>query len=110
MAVGRPIPHWRQGGRRRAARAGKRQTRPQRGILYQAASRHPVANQTPLGFWMVDFCQEGCSQRSAPQKRHMAHWRWAHPLPPRKPSGWDQGGDKTHSLPGETALTKHLVA
>ena len=88
MAAGRPIPHWRQGGRRWAARAGKRQTRPQRGILYQAASRHPVANQTPLGFWMVDFCQEGRSQRSAPQKRHMAHWRRVHPLPPRKPSGW----------------------
>ena len=32
------------------------------------------------------------------------------PLPPRKPSGWDQGGDKTHSPPEESALTKHLVA
>ena len=93
-----------------AARAGKRQTRPPRGILYQAASRHPVANQNPLGFWMVDFCWEGHSQRSAPQKRHTAHWRWEHPFSPRKPSCWDQGCDKTHSPPGETELTKHLVA
>ena len=110
MAAGRPIPHWRQGGRRWAARAGKRQTRPQRGILYQAASRHPVANQNPLGFWIVDFCREGRSQRSAPQKRHRAHWRRTHMLPPRKLSGWDQGGDKTNSPPGETAFAKHLVA
>jgi len=74
------------------------------------ASRHPVANQNPLGFWMVDFCQEGRSQRSAPQKRHRAHWRRAHPLPPRKLSGWDQGGDKTNSPPRETELAKLLVA
>ena len=33
-----------------------------------------------------------------------------HPLPPRKLSGWDQGGDKTHRLPGESVLAKHLVA
>jgi len=63
MAVDWHIPHWRHGGRRGSAKAGKRQTQPQRGILYQASSRHPVVNQNPLGFWMVDFCQEGLSQR-----------------------------------------------
>ena len=110
MAAGRPIPNWRQGGRRGAARAGKRQTRPQRGILYQAASKQPVTNQNPLGFWMVDFCRQGHSQRSAPQKRHRAHLRWHSHCTPRKLSGWDGGGDKTHYPPGETALTKHLVA
>ena len=45
---------------------------PQRGILYQTASRVPVANQIFLGFWTVDICWEGHSQRSAPQKRHTA--------------------------------------
>ena len=39
MAVDRPIPHWRQGSRRWAARAGKRQTWPQRGSLYQAGTQ-----------------------------------------------------------------------
>ena len=28
----------------------------------------------------------------------------------RKPTGWDQRGDKRHRTPGESALTKHLVA
>ena len=82
---------------------------PRDNILYQTASRLPVANQDFWGFWTVDIRWEGRSQRSAPQKRHTAHLRRVCPLPPRKLSGWDRGGDKTHSLPGETALTKHLV-
>ena len=69
-----------------------------------------IVNQDFFEFWMVDICQECRSQRSAPQKRHTAHLRRACPLLPRKPSGWDQGGDKTHFPPGETVLTKHLVA
>ena len=105
-----PIPHLRKGSRRGAARAGEGQFRPQRGILYQTASRLPVANQDFLGFWMVDISWEGHSQRSAPQKRHTAHLRWACPLPPRKLSSWDWGGDKTHSPHGETVLAKNLVA
>ena len=68
---------------------------PQRGILYQTASRVPVANQIFLGFWTVDIYWEGHSQRSAAQKRQTAHLKRARPLPPRKPSGWDRGGDKT---------------
>ena len=106
----RPIPCQTQGSRRGAARAGEGQSRPQRGILYQTASRLPGTNQDFLGFWMVDICREGRSQRSAPQKRHRAHLRQACLLPPRKLSSWDCGGDKTHSPHGETVLTKHLVA
>ena len=45
---------------------------------------------------MIDIRWDGRSQRSAPQKRHKAHLRWAGLLPPRKSSGWDGGGDKTH--------------
>ena len=83
---------------------------PRDGILYQTASRLPVANQVFLGFWMVDIHQEGCSQRSAPQRRHTAHLRWSSRCTPRKPRDWDQGGDKMHRTPQECALTKHLVA
>ena len=43
-------------------------------------------------------------------RRHMAHLSRARMLPPRKPSGGDGGGEKTQSPPGETALSKHLVA
>ena len=48
---------------------------PRGGILHQTVSRLPVANQVFLGSWMVDICQKGHSQRSAPQRRHMAHLR-----------------------------------
>ena len=30
----------------------------------------------------------------------MAHMRWCSCSTPRKPSGWDGGGDKTHQAPG----------
>ena len=53
-----------------------------------------------MGFWTVDICQEGHSQRSAPQRRRMAHLRWYSQCAPRKPSSWDWGGDKTHPPPG----------
>ena len=46
---------------------------PRDGILHQTASKLPVANQVFLGSWMADICQEGHRQRSAPQRRHMAH-------------------------------------
>ena len=64
------------------------------GILYQTVSRLSVANQVFLGSWMVDICQEGHSQRSAPQRIHMAHLRCHSCCAPRKPSDWD--GDKMH--------------
>ena len=77
----------------REARAGRGQSQPQRGIIYQTASRL-VANQDFLGFWMVDIRREGRSQRSAPQKRHTAHLRMCAGCTSRKPSGRDGGGDK----------------
>ena len=46
-----------------------------------------VANQDFLEFWTVNICQEGHSQRSAPQKRHMAHLRRHACCTPRKLSG-----------------------
>ena len=88
-----PIPHQRQ--------AGRGQPEPERGNLSprEASSTKLqagfVANQDFLGFWMVDLCQEGCSQRSAPQKRHTAHLRRRASCTPRKPSGRDRGGDKS---------------
>ena len=42
---------------------------------------------------MVDICQEGHSQTSAPQRRHRAPLRCSES---RKLSGWDGGGDKMH--------------
>ena len=83
---------------------------PRDGILHQTVSRFPVANQVFLGSWMVDNRQEGHSQRSAPQRRHMAHLRWCSYCTPRKLSDWDCGGDKMHHPPGESVLAKHLVA
>ena len=59
-------------------------------------SRPPVANQVFLGSWTVDIHQEGRSQRSAPQRRHTAHLRQCSHCAPRKLSGGDGGGDKTH--------------
>ena len=68
-----------------------------------------IANQDFLGFWTVDIRQEGCSQRSATQKRHTAHLRWHSRYAPRKPSSWDWGGDKMQRPAGKSALTKDLV-
>ena len=82
---------------------------PRDSILYRRASRLPVANQVFLGSWTVDIRQAGCSQRSAPQRRHMAYLRWHFHCAPRKMIGWDGGGDKMRRPPGECALAKHLV-
>ena len=49
---------------------------------------------------MVDICQEGCSQRSAPQKRHIAHLRSRACCTPRKPSDGDGGGNKSQASTG----------
>ena len=72
---------------------------PRDGILYQTVSRLPVANQDLLGSWMVDIRREGHSQRSAPQRRHMAHLR-----------GWGGRSDKTQLPSGQSVFAKHLVA
>ena len=81
--------------------------------------RHPTklqagfsANQDFLGFWIVDICREGHSQRSAPQKRHMTHpcvWEGA---PVLNPENWAAGMGEviTRSLQlGATPCAKHLV-
>ena len=77
-------------------REGEGKLTPRDSILYQTASRLLVAKQVFLGSWTVDIHQEGCSQRSAPQRRHMAHLKQRSHCAPRKLSGWDGGGDKTH--------------
>ena len=75
----------------------------QKGAI-SAPEGHPLQNckQAPiclprllgiLGGWHPP---RESQQGSAPQKRHMAYLRRAHLLPPRKPSGWVGGGDKTH--------------
>ena len=92
-------PSWRLRGRKATPRARRQEaaaiSASKTGILHQTVSKLPVANQIFLGFWTVDIYWEGHSQRSAAQKRQTAHLKRARPLPPRKPSGWDRGGDKT---------------
>ena len=82
---------------------------PRDNILYQTASSLTVANKVFLGSWTVDNRPEGHSQRSVPQRRHTAHLRLCSRCAPRKLSGWDQGGYKMHSPPGDSVLTKPLV-
>ena len=83
---------------------------PRGGTPFHTVSRLPAANQVFLGSWMVDIRQEGRSQRSAPQRGHTALLGWRSHCVPRKLSGWDGGGDKTHCPHVECMLTKHLVA
>ena len=60
-----------------------------------------VANQDFLGFWMVNIHREGhSSQRSASQKRYLAHMRRCAHCTLRKLSGWDGGGDKSQPSTG----------
>ena len=70
-----------------------------------------IADQEFLGFWMVDICWEGHSQRLALQKRYTAHLRRHACCTPRKPSSWNWGGggNKMHRPPEESALAKHMV-
>ena len=78
---------------------------PRDGIFHQTVSRLPVANQVFLGSWMVDIWE-----KSAPQRRHTTHLRRHSRCIPRKPRGWDWGGDKMHFPPGECVIAKHMVA
>ena len=64
------------------------------GIFHQTVSRFPVANHVFLGSWTVDICQECCSLRSAPQRRHTAH------LGTRETEGLGWGVIKTYGPPG----------
>ena len=76
-----------------------------------ASERHHLPNYKQvslliktLGFWMVNICQEGCSQRLAPQKRHMPHLRRCADCTPRKQSGRDgeamSHSDRARQTPG----------
>ena len=107
-----PIPLWRQadrGGWRRGQpepEMGNGRPREVSSTKLQAGS---IANQEFLRFWMVDICQEGCSQRSAPQKRHMAHLRrHAHCTPRKSLTGMGKAVRYTAHLE-VTMLVKHLV-
>ena len=89
---------------------GLLQPRPETGILHPTMSRLPVSNRVLLGSWMVDICQECGSLRSAPQRRGTEHLRQRSRGTPRKPSGWDQGGDEDARPTWDSAFTKHLVS
>ena len=57
---------------------------------------------------MVDIHWEGCSQRSAPQKRHMAHLRRCAGCTPRKLSSRDGGDGKLQpSIGGDHTRQAH---
>ena len=55
----------------------------------------PSTSEVFLGSWMLTSTRR-VSQRSAPQRRHMAHLKQRSHCAPRKLSSWDGGGDKTH--------------
>ena len=94
--MGWPIPYQRQAGMGKPElERGNLGPREAYSTKLQTGS---IANQELLGFWAVDIRQEGCSQRSAPQKRHTAHLRRLAHCTPRKLSGWDGGADKMHGL------------
>ena len=109
MAACRPIPHWRQGGRSGAATVerGKLGPRDASSTKLQAGTQSLTKTPWDSG-WLTSAGR--VEPEISSQKRYTAHWRRVHLLPPRKQSRWDQGGDKMHSSPGETALAKHLVA
>ena len=79
---------------------------PRNAILYQTTSRLPASNQDFLGFWTADIRREGCSQRSAAQKRHT----WGS-VTAEHPGNWAAGTGEAirRTVPGESALAKYLV-
>ena len=68
------MPHPPPEAERQAGNSQRRKVRgnlrPRDAILHWTVSRLPVANQVFLGSWTADVHLEGCSQRSAPQRRH----------------------------------------
>ena len=80
------------------------------GIVHQTESRLPVSNHVFLESWTVDICQESCSLRSAPQRRHMIPLRRCSHGAPRKLSGLDPVGNKDAWPTWDSVLAKHLVA
>ena len=58
---------------------------------------------------MVDFCQEDHSQRSAPQKRHMAHLRRSAPCNPENREAGPGEAIRCSLQLRAIVLAKHLV-
>ena len=77
---------------------------PRDSILHETVSRLQAANHVFLGSWTVDICQEDCSQRSAPQRRHMAHLRWHSSGTLRNQAAGTRELIKTHVSPGAVHL------
>ena len=93
----------RQRGRCATARARRQGviSVPETGILHQTMSRLPVTNYVFLGSWTVDISQEGCSLRSAPQRRHTGHLiGCSHGIPGNQAAGTAEV-IKMHSPPGK---------
>jgi len=67
-----PLPEAERQAANSQSQKARGNLRPRDGTLHLTVSRLPIANQVFLGSWMVDICQEGCSQILAPQRRHRA--------------------------------------
>ena len=84
------------GGRQPGLERGK--LGPRDSIPYQTAKRLPVANQVFLGpVWLTSVGR--VIARDQLSREDTRHTRCA----PRKPSGWDQGGDEMHCTWGKRA-------
>ena len=94
-----PIPHRRQGvGSASQSRKGANSA-PERASPTKLRTGFQFLTKDFLRFWTVDIYQEGRSQRSAPEKTHMAHLRQC-----TQETKWlGRGGDKMHHTKGECA-------
>ena len=88
-----PADRGREAGGLQPEQEGKRQSWLQKRHPPPNCEQAPSCSQVFLGSWTLDICQEGCSQRSAPQRRHTAHLRQCSCSAPRKRRGWDPEGD-----------------
>ena len=92
----------------RAARAGRGQSWPQRGILHQTASRLRCSPRF-LGILDGRHLPVGSQPEiSSPEETHGTPEKAAH-CTPRKPSVWDREGINCSLQLGATLRTKHLV-
>ena len=66
-----------------------------------------VANHDSLGFWTVDICREGPSQRLAPQRRRTAHLRRrAHCTPRNRAAGTAEVISRSNQAPGHLSYSE----
>ena len=93
----------------RAARAGRRQSQPQRGIIYRTASRLH-ANQDFLGFWIVNICRRRCAS-CTPRKLSSRDGGGDKLQPPRSPNTWSpellQPGKGTKHRPNQVCASEN---